>query len=154
LKRATVTRALSLVPQSATAERRFGTRRELSESLVATGDKLLTDESTTFRFGKAVEHSKDEASEYDRRDINHSGGELKLLQVGENLISAAILAELLARIRQFHSGEILTPFVVERAILPSAVHHPEAATVEEDSVARHVGSRSIRLTLGLAGSHA
>ena len=104
------------------------------EAVEAATGQVIVDRPAFVCLVESVEDSEEHCSQGDHGDFNHSLWESRSFEVGENFVARAELAELLTLIEQLNAVEFATPFVVERAVLVATVCHPEARTVERDSV--------------------
>lgn len=92
----------------------------------------------SFRFFEAVQHAKQDAAHHDACDTDDAHGQVKWFEIREDLIHAAVFAELLAIVKHLDTAEIGRPFIVEWSVQSPAVFYPKAGAVEFDSMtARH-----------------
>ena len=107
------------------------------ESIEAAAGEVVVDGPAFVGFVEAVEDSVDHRSQSDAGDFDDSSRQRELLEIAEDFFPAAILAELLALVKQFHAGEVAAPFVIEWAVVATTVRHPKSRTFKPDGVCRH-----------------
>lgn len=112
--------------------------------------EMIVDGPAFVGFVETVEDAEEDRPQSDAGDFDDSLRQRERLEVAEDFVAAAKLAELLALVEKFDTVVVTAPFVVERAVVAASVGHPKARTVERDAVWGHVrGQRSeVRIRQG------